>query len=34
VLRHGETLLARAEIKAYQPDDIEPYLDDLAKELQ
>jgi predicted hotdog family 3-hydroxylacyl-ACP dehydratase len=32
-LSHGERLLARAEIKAYQPDDIEPYLSDLAEEL-
>ena len=33
-IRHGDRSLARAEIKAYQPDDIEPYLNDLAKELQ
>ena len=33
-ITHGGRRLAHAEIKAYQPDDIEPYLNDLAKELQ
>lgn len=32
-LAHGGRRLAHAEIKAYQPEDIEPYLNDLAKEL-
>ena len=33
-ISHGGKRLAHAEIKAYQPDDIEPYLNDLAKELR
>lgn len=31
-LRRGDAVIARAEVKAFDPDDIEPFLDALAKE--
>lgn len=32
-IREGATVLASSEVKGYEPDDIEPFLQELAKEL-
>lgn len=32
-IREGVTVLATSEVKGYEPDDVEPFLQELAKEL-